>query len=135
MPILKLTLSGKPDAARSVRVGATLARLAAEILHKDPALTSVAISHLDPAHWIVGGETLAAQGKASFFLDILITDETNTASEKAAFLAAVFRALGAELGNLHQTSYVHVHDARAAAWGYGGLTQQYRAVRKTLEAG
>ncbi|MBC7857434.1 MAG: 4-oxalocrotonate tautomerase family protein [Burkholderiaceae bacterium] len=134
MPILKLTLSGAPDAARSARVAATLAGLTAEILHKDPALTSVAIAHVDPAHWIVGGQTLAAQGKASFFLDILITDETNTASEKAAFLAAVFRELGAEMGNLHETSYVHVHDARAAAWGYGGLTQQYRAVRKTLEA-
>jgi 4-oxalocrotonate tautomerase len=29
--------------------------------------------------------------------------------------------------NLHHESYIHVHDVRAGAYGYGGLTQEYRA--------
>ena len=132
MPILNLSLSSAPDARQSAAIAATLSRLTAQLLHKAPELTSVAISHLDAAHWFVGGPSLQAQGKASFFLDILISDETNTAAEKAAYIAAVFAAMQESLGALHEVSYIHVHDARQAAWGYGGLTQQFRAVRKVL---
>ena len=132
MPILNLRLSTPPDARQSAAIAATLSQLTAQLLHKAPELTSVAISHLDAAHWFVGGPSLQAQGKASFFLDILISDETNTAAEKAAYIAAVFAAMHEHLGALHEVSYIHVHDARQAAWGYGGLTQQFRAVRKVL---
>ncbi|MET3132287.1 4-oxalocrotonate tautomerase [Oxalobacteraceae bacterium GrIS 1.11] len=132
MPILKLSLSGRPDAARSAAIAAQLSSLTEQILHKDAALTAVMISHVDAQHWLVGGATLAEQGKTSFFLDILVTDETNTAKQKSAYIAAVFSAMTALLGDLHDTSYIHVHDARAAAWGYGGLTQQFRAVRSSL---
>ncbi|EZP40825.1 tautomerase family protein [Janthinobacterium lividum] len=133
MPILNLRLSSPPDAGQSAAIAATLSQLTAQLLHKAPELTSVAISHLDAAHWFVGGPSLQAQGKASFFLDILISDETNTAAEKAAYIAAVFAAMHEYLGALHDVSYIHVHDARQAAWGYGGLTQQFRAVRKALQ--
>ena len=133
MPILNLRLSTPPDAGQSAAIAATLSQLTAQLLHKAPELTSVAISHLDAAHWFVGGPSLQTQGKASFFLDILISDETNTAAEKAAYIAAVFAAMHEYLGALHDVSYIHVHDARQAAWGYGGLTQQFRAVRKALQ--
>ena len=33
---------------------------------------------------------------------------------------------GASWAKLHECSYVHVIDARAAAYGYGGRTQEYR---------
>lgn len=133
MPILNLRLSTTPDARQSAAIAATLSTLTAQLLHKAPELTSVAISHLDAAHWFVGGPSLQVQGKASFFLDILISDETNTAAEKAAYIAAVLAAMREHLGALHDVSYIHVHDARQAAWGYGGLTQQFRAVRKALQ--
>ncbi|MGK5046152.1 tautomerase family protein [Janthinobacterium sp. GB4P2] len=133
MPILNLRLSTAPDARQSAAIAAALSGLTARLLHKAPELTSVAISHADAAHWFVGGPSLQAQGKASFFLDILISDETNTAAEKAAYIAAVFAAMQECLGALHDVSYIHVHDARQAAWGYGGLTQQFRAVRKALQ--
>jgi len=132
MPILNVTLSTAPDAALSARVAASLSQLTAQILQKDAALTSIAIAYVDPAHWYIGGATLAQQRKNSFFLDIVITDETNTATQKAAYIDAVFSAMGELLGELHEVSYIHVHDARPAAWGYGGLTQQFRAVRKLL---
>jgi len=133
MPILKVTLSTAPDAAQSARIAARLTQLTEQILQKDAALTSVAIAHVDPAHWFIGAAALARQQpKATFFLDILITDETNTATQKAVYIDAVFGAMQELLGELHEVSYIHVHDARPAAWGYGGLTQQFRAVRKLL---
>lgn len=132
MPILTVLLSTAPNPASSANVAQALSQLTAEILHKKPALTSIAISHIDPAHWFVGGESLSIQQKVSFFLDIRVTDETNTADEKAAYIAAVFKSMGSLLGELHHESYVHVHDARAAAYGYGGVTQQQRAVMARL---
>lgn len=132
MPILNLILSGQPDSTLSARAAASLSRLTAQILHKDAALTSIAITYRDPGHWFVAGLPLSELGKSSFFLELRITDETNTAAEKGAYIGAVFDEMSLLLGNLHDVSYVHIHDARATAWGYGGKTQQVRAVSKQL---
>jgi 4-oxalocrotonate tautomerase len=137
MPILNLTLStatNNASAEQSQRAAAILLRLTNDILHKAQPLTSIAISHVPQQHWYIGEQSLAQQEKASFFLDIKITDETNTAIEKAAYIKAVFEEMAGLLGPLHEVSYVHIDDARPAAWGYGGLTQQYRAVKKVEQA-
>jgi 4-oxalocrotonate tautomerase len=128
MPILTVLLSTPPAIAQSKMVAKCLSALTAEILHKKSEVTSIAITHIDPEHWFVDGASLAEQAKSSFFLDIRITDETNTAEEKALYIEAVFDEMGRLLGPLHHESYVHVHDVRAAAYGYGGRTQQYRAM-------
>lgn len=89
--------------------------------------TSTAPSGSKPLpDWIVGGQTLAAQGKHSVYFDIKVTDETNTKAEKAQYIAEAFEAFAALLGNLHEESYIYVQDVRAAAYGYGGKTQEYR---------
>jgi 4-oxalocrotonate tautomerase len=128
MPILNVTLSTPPDAALSAEVAATLSRLTATLLGKKPEVTAVAIAHVDPAHWFVAGQRLSDIGKASFFLDTRITDGTNTKDEKAAYVAAVFERMGALIGPIHEESYVHVHDVRGDAYGYGGKTQDYRYI-------
>lgn len=128
MPILSVQLSTPSSTRLSADVAATLSRLTAQILHKKPEVTSIAITYVDPAHWFVGGRSLQVQEKNSFFLDVRITDETNTAIEKAHYIAEVFAEMSVLLGDLHHESYIHVHDVRASAYGYGGLTQQYRAI-------
>ena len=49
-----------------------------------------------------------------------------TSGSSAAFVAAVFEAMKALLGLLHNECYVHVDDVRGDAYGYGGLTQNER---------
>lgn len=61
------------------------------------------------------------------YVEIKITDETNTRAEKAAYIKAVFDGLSALMPNFHHESDIHVHAVRAGAYGYGGLTQEYRA--------
>lgn len=89
-------------------------------------MTSIAIDYVDPDHWIVGGKSLTEQGKSSVYFDIKITDETNTKDEKARYIRAAFDGFAAILGNLHEESYIYVQDVRAASYGYGGHTQEYR---------
>lgn len=126
MPILNVKVSVKKSEEMTAKIYELLSALTQRILGKNPALTAITIDYLDPHDWIVGGKTLAQQGKSSVYLDIKITDETNTKDEKAAYIAEVFKGFSALLGNLHEESYIYVQDVRASAYGYGGQTQERR---------
>lgn len=126
MPILNIKISADKSPAMSTRIAAMLLELTSRILHKDPKVTAIAIDYVDPNDWIVGGSSLAAQGKSSVYFDIKITDETNTKTEKAQYIREAFAGFAGLLGNLHEESYIYVQDVRAAAYGYGGLTQEFR---------
>ena len=126
MPILNVKVSAVKSAQMSRDIAGVLLDLTTQILGKKPEVTSIAIDYVDPDDWIVGGRSLREQGKSSFYFDIKITDETNTKAEKEQYIAASFAAFGRLLGNLHEESYIHVEDVRAAAYGYGGKTQEYR---------
>jgi 4-oxalocrotonate tautomerase len=130
MPILNITVSTSPARLPADQVVAVLMRHTDAILHKAPALTAIAVHYTPQEQWFIGGQSLAALGKHSFFLDIKVSDETNTAHDKAAYIAAVWHDMTTLLGELHEVSYIHIDDARPAAWGWGGQTQQYRAVHK-----
>ncbi len=132
MPILNVKLSANPSPELTKTVATTIVDLTAQILHKKPTLTAIAIDYVDPQNWIVGGTTLAQQQKSSFYLDIKIVDGTNTKGEKAQYVAEVFAAMERLLGNLHSESYIYVHDVRADAYGYGGKTQEYRYIASQL---
>ena len=58
-----------------------------------------------------------------------ITDETNSKAEKAQYIGEAFEAFSGLLGNLHEESYIYVQDVRAASYGYGGHTQEWRYQR------
>jgi 4-oxalocrotonate tautomerase len=133
MPVLNVTVSAAPDAALSERIASELSDLTKNILHKDPAVTSVAIIYIAPENWIVGGKSLASQGRNSFLLDIKVTAGTNTKSEMADYIAAVFQTMGRLLGDLHDTSYTVVHEVPAAAWGFAGKTQEHRFVASRIK--
>ncbi len=127
MPILNLTLSIVPSAELAGALAAALTDLTALHLHKNPELTAVALSSVAPANWHIGARPLAQHGKTSFYLSIVVSAGTNTPEQKSAFIAAVFAALAALLGEVHPTSYIRVDDAHPDSWGYGGQTQHQRA--------
>ena len=126
MPHIALTISGQPDAALTRSVAAAIADLTVEVLGKPRELIALTLQYLDPAQWIIDGQPLSESGRNAFQLDISITDETNTKAEKARYLQRMHAELSALIGEVHETSYIHVIDARAAAYGYGGLTQEQR---------
>lgn len=126
MPYLHIQLSGARDDALAARTAAAAAELTATLLHKDRRLTAVLVEFIEPAHWFVAGESLAASGARSYHWSVSITDETNTKAEKSRYLDAVHAAMGELLGGVAEHSYVHVADLRASAYGYGGKTQEQR---------
>jgi 4-oxalocrotonate tautomerase len=126
VPILNVKVSGPKSPELTSQISGLLLELTTSILKKKRELISIAIDYVDPDDWIVGGKSLSEQGKRSFYFDIKITDETNTKDEKARYIRAAFDGFATILGNLHEESYIHVEDVRAASYGYGGLTQEYR---------
>jgi 4-oxalocrotonate tautomerase len=134
MPIINISLTGKPDAALSARIAGEITEITARQLRKDPTITAVAVSYIDPQHWFAGGKSLAEHGSNTFWLDIKVVDGTNTKLELEAYLKALFDAFDRLLGGVHEESYAFVHEVPAAAYGYGGKTQEFRFISGRLKA-
>jgi 4-oxalocrotonate tautomerase len=128
MPFIQVKISGDRDPQLAARTAQRITAITHQHLRKDPALTAVAIEFVAADQWYIANAPLAAQGVRSFYLHISITTETNTKDEKAAFIAAVYAAMNELLGGVHQKSYVLVADVSAAAYGFGGLTQEERYI-------
>lgn len=126
MPILNVKVSAKKSPELTKQISELLLDLTTRILKKKREVTAIAIEFVDHDSWVVGGQLLSEQNKNSFYFDIKITDETNTKDEKAIYIRQAFEGFSRILGNLHEESYIHVHDVRAASYGYGGYTQEYR---------
>lgn len=126
MPILNVKVSATKSPELTKQIADLLLDLTSRILKKKKEVTAIAIEYVDHDAWVVGGKLLSEQGKNSFYFDIKITDETNTKDEKAQYIEEAFKGFERILGNLHEESYIYVQDVRAASYGFGGKTQEYR---------
>ena len=129
MPYLNLKLCGEPSQETTGLIAKSLTDLTAEILKKKRELTAVAVEFVAPSRWYIGGTSLADQSLRSFYLDIKVTDGTNTKDEKALYALRAFAGIEAIVGTLAPASYIVIHEVRADAWGYEGQTQEFRYVR------
>jgi 4-oxalocrotonate tautomerase len=134
MPIINIAVSGEADPALSAKLAAQISELTQHHLQKDPKVTAVAVSYIDPRHWFAGGKSLAAQQLNSFWLDIKVVNGTNTKPELASYLEQVFATLSETLAPVHHESYALVHEVPAAAYGFGGRTQEFRFISGRMES-
>lgn len=128
MPYLNAKLCAPESADTTGKIAKLLTDLTAEVLRKKRELTSVAVEYVSPDHWFIAGTSLASQGVATFYLDIKVTEGTNTKDEKAVYVQKVFAAVEAVIGTLNPASYIVIHEVRGDAWGYQGATQEYRYI-------
>src|ERR1700720_169011 len=134
MPLITVSYSSSRTApSLKADIASAVSELTAKILHKDPKVTAIIVKSVDAADWFAGGKSLAEQKLASFWLDIHVTEGTNTKDEKAAYIAAIFKRMGELLGPLHHESYLHVDEVKGDAYGFGGLTQERRYIAGKLQ--
>ena len=131
MPLITVQYTSQRQVPKA-DIAASITKLSADIMRKDPNVTAVIVQSVDPADWFAGGRSLAEQKLASVWVDIHISDGTNSKDEKADFIAATFKTMDDLLGPLHNESYIYVHDARADAYGFGGVTQERRYIAGKL---
>jgi len=127
MPFVHLQVAAAPGIEVSDELLAhTATQLAAEVLRKKAELTAVRVERVAPAAWFIGAQAMAPRLQSTLHLQIQVTAGTNSADEKARFIATAFEQFATLLGGLHPASYVVVLEVPADAWGYGGRTQASR---------
>jgi len=134
MPLITVTYASQQHSpSLKKQIADAVTELTARILHKDPKVTAVIVSEADAANWFAGGASLAEQGLASYWIDVHVSEGTNTKDEKAAYLAAVFARMAELIGPLHHETYLHVDEVKGDAYGFGGLSQERRYVAARLD--
>ncbi|WP_018240061.1 4-oxalocrotonate tautomerase family protein [Ensifer sp. BR816] len=133
MPIINIAVAAPASPDLSAQIAASVSELTRLHLRKDPTVTAVTISYIDPRHWFAGGKSIASQQTTSFWLDIKVVDGTNTKQELASYIEAIFAGFEGLLGTVHPESYVLVHEVSAAAYGFGGKTQEFRFISGKLQ--
>ncbi|MEP6790045.1 MAG: tautomerase family protein [Ramlibacter sp.] len=132
MPTLNLKVAPLQNPERYAALAKALTRITHELLGKRTEVTAVIIDDLPVARWHIGGQPVQ---RPTAMLEISITQGTNTASEKKAFIEAAFAELQRQLaagGSLEEASYVIVRELPASDWGYDGVTQLERKLAKEL---
>lgn len=129
MPYLNVRIAMKESSAIAEKVVSILMTHTAEILGKKSEVTSIAIDFVSPELWFVGGSRLGTDRAVTFYLDIKVTEGTNTKAEKADYVKKVFADLDAILGPITPASYIVIHDVRADSWGFQGRTQEHRFIQ------
>ncbi|MCK1743934.1 4-oxalocrotonate tautomerase family protein [Bradyrhizobium sp. 139] len=134
MPLITVSYtSSRQSPSLKADIASAVSELTAKILRKDPKVTAIIVKPIEAGDWFAGGKSLAEQKLASYWIDIHVSEGTNTKDEKAAYLAAMFRRMGGILGPLHPETYLHVDEVKGDAYGFGGLTQERRYIAGKLE--
>ena len=129
MPYLNVKVSIPESSESADKIVAVLMKYTSEVLGKKPDVTSIEIDFITPDKWFVGGVRVNDQKAVTFYLDIKVTDGTNTKAEKAKYVRNVFADMDSMFGPITPASYIVIHDVRADSWGYQGLTQEYRFIQ------
>lgn len=126
MPYLHIKIAAAESSETAANIAQLLTDLTVSILGKKRELTAVALEYVNPAAWFIGGKPFATD---SFYLDIKVTEGTNTKNEKAAYIQQVFAGLARILGEVAPASYIVIHELRGDAWGYQAETQEFRYIQ------
>jgi 4-oxalocrotonate tautomerase len=129
MPYLNVRVSMPESAETAEKIVAILMKHTSDVLGKKPDVTSIEIDFISPNKWFVGGERVSETNAVTFYLDIKVTDGTNTKSEKAKYVKNVFSDFDSIFGPITPASYIVIHDVRADSWGFQGRTQEYRFIQ------
>lgn len=128
MPYLRVRIASPKTTVTSQQVAAMLTQLAVEKLGKAGAIAAVDVHFTDPNDWFIGAKSVAETNETSFFVEIKITESTNSRDDKAAFIKSTFENMSQFFPNVSPTSYVVLQDVASDSWGYGGKTQEYRYI-------
>lgn len=129
MPYIDVLVSEDPNPELAQRLAAGITERTVRVLGRVFEHTAVSVRFVPRAHWFVGGQSLAARGKTSFWLDVKVTTGTTTEDQKARYLAEITELMRSELGELHEVSYLRVDEVAGEAWGFNGISQAERRRR------
>ena len=132
MPMINLKISGKDDPALAKELAKNITTLTKDILYKRSEVTVVTVSFIPDYLWFVNSESLSELQQKSFHLTIKISDSTNLKDDKSKYIDAIHKSLNSILGNIHPISYTAIEEMKADAYGYEGLTIEFKIINKKI---
>lgn len=131
MPFIRVSIAGSPPSIfQRAQLQRGITDLMADVLGKHRDLTVVMVQGLAIDGCSIGGEALAEQTLAAV-IEAVITEGTNTPTEKARFIRAAHELIIAVLGSVASPIYVLINEVKPGDWGYDGATQAARRAAAT----
>jgi 4-oxalocrotonate tautomerase len=124
MPFIRITAVGPTLTSEQVlHLQNDVTNLMESVLRKVANLTSVLVEQPSGAGWSIGRKAM----RVAVHVHVTVTAGTNSAEEKASFIAQVMRLLKTVFGpDLSPATYIVVDEVPAQSWGYDGQTQESR---------
>ncbi|MGB0721327.1 MAG: tautomerase family protein [Gammaproteobacteria bacterium] len=122
MPYIQIDLSENISDQQAQDISAGAVHIMVSVLHKKPALTSVAINAGRVRDWSIGGGPAPSTG----FIRAHITEGTNSAEEIEEAIGAFHGLLRDTLDHYEPVSYVVIDEVASGNWGFGGRSQAHR---------
>lgn len=127
MPYINIRLGATLDASQHKQLYAKTTSLMKTIMSKRPEVTVVHIQESEPRFWSTDASVLGENDPVGAYVDIKVTEGTNTPEEKAEMISETVKMLKESVGVVQEACYVVIDDIPANSWGYNGKTQAERA--------
>jgi 4-oxalocrotonate tautomerase len=127
MPYINIRLGASLDASQHGFLYAKTTALMNNVRGKRAEVTVVHIQESKPHFWSTNATTLGSSDPIGAYVDIKVTEGTNTPEEKAKMISETVKMLKESVGVVQEACYVVIDDIPADSWGYDGKTQAQRA--------
>ena len=130
MPYINIRLGATLDSTQRDKLYQKTTFFMNTIMGKRREVTVVHIQEDKPQQWATNAVALNAKDPTGAYVDIKVTEGTNTPDEKAEMIFQTIEMLQDVVGVIQEACYVVIDDIPANSWGYNGKTQAARAAAK-----
>lgn len=127
MPYINIRLGCKINDKQREQLNNKTTHFMNTIMGKRREVTVVHIMESEPKQWATNSNQLTKEEPTGAYVDIKVTDGTNTPEEKSEMIYQTVEMLKNVVGTIQEACYVVIHDIPANSWGYNGKTQEERA--------
>lgn len=130
MPYINIRLGTNLNNEQRIQLFEQTTSLMNTVMRKRREVTVVHIQESESQQWSTNSIPLTAKSPVGAYVDIKVTDGTNTVEEKAEMVSQTVNMLKDVVGIIQEACYVVIDDLPADSWGYNGKTQAARAASK-----
>lgn len=130
MPYINIRLGTNLNDEQRIQLFEQTTSLMNTVMRKRREVTVVHIQESESQQWSTNSIPLTTKSPVGAYVDIKVTDGTNTVEEKAEMVSQTVNMLKDVVGTIQEACYVVIDDLPADSWGYNGKTQAARAASK-----
>jgi 4-oxalocrotonate tautomerase len=127
MPYINIRLGASLSVSQHNQLYTKTTSLMNKVMDKRPEVTVVHIQESEPHFWSTNSSALGPNDPIGAYVDIKVTEGTNTPEEKAEMISETVKMLKECIGMVQEACYVVIDDIPANSWGYDGKTQADRS--------